>query len=163
ELQQVNKMYGVQHAVKEVDLTVNEGEFFSLLGPSGCGKTTTLRLVGGFEQPTRGVVRINGQYVSTVEPHARHTAMVFQDSALFPHMTGQENVPFGLRMRGMSKRSRRQHATDALSRVGLDIYADERPGQSGGGQRQRVALARALIIEPSVVLLDEPLGALDAQ
>jgi putative spermidine/putrescine transport system ATP-binding protein len=148
-------------AVDDVSLAVREGEFFSLLGPSGCGKTTTLRLVAGFETPTRGTLAIRGRDVTDVPPHRRDTGMVFQSYALFPHRTVFENVEFGLRMRRVPREERVRRVGDALRLVALTGLERRRPGQLSGGQQQRVALARAIVIEPSVLLCDEPLGALD--
>jgi len=148
-------------AVDDVSLTVREGEFFSLLGPSGCGKTTTLRLVAGFEEPTRGILAIRGRDVTHVPPHRRDTGMVFQSYALFPHRTVFENVAFGLRMRRVPRAEIARRVAAALRLVELEGLGDRRPGQLSGGQQQRVALARAIVIEPSVLLCDEPLGALD--
>jgi spermidine/putrescine transport system ATP-binding protein len=163
ELDSVTKMYDDVVAVDDVTLTVPEGEFLTLLGPSGCGKTTTLRMISGFERPTSGEVRIQGKDVGPLPPHRRDTAMVFQEYALFPHMSVEDNVGFGLKMRGQ-KRARRRHRVDEiLELVGLPGLGDRYPSQLSGGQRQRVALARAIIMEPAVLLLDEPLGALDAQ
>ena len=148
-------------AVDDVSLDVREGEFFSLLGPSGCGKTTTLRLVAGFETPTRGTLAIRGRDVTHVPPHRRDTGMVFQSYALFPHRTVFENVAFGLRMRRVPREERTRRVTAALRLVALTGLEARRPAQLSGGQQQRVALARAIVIEPSVLLCDEPLGALD--
>jgi putative spermidine/putrescine transport system ATP-binding protein len=148
-------------AVEDVSLEVEEGEFFSLLGPSGCGKTTTLRLVAGFEEPTRGTLVIRGREVTHVPPHKRDTGMVFQSYALFPHRTVFENVAFGLRMRRVPRREIARRVDAALRLVALEGLGGRRPAQLSGGQQQRVALARAIVIEPSVLLCDEPLGALD--
>jgi putative spermidine/putrescine transport system ATP-binding protein len=148
-------------AVDDVSLAVREGEFFSLLGPSGCGKTTTLRLVAGFEEPTRGGLSIRGRDVTHVPPHRRDTGMVFQSYALFPHRTVFENVAFGLRMRRVPRPEIARRVAAALRLVELEGLGDRRPAQLSGGQQQRVALARAIVIEPSVLLCDEPLGALD--
>ena len=155
------KRYGDVAAVAGVDLDIARGEFFSLLGPSGSGKTTTLRLIAGFELPDGGAVELAGQDVSRVPPYARDVNTVFQDYALFPHMTVQENVEYGLRVRKVAKAERRQRAGDALEMVRLTGYASRKPAQLSGGQRQRVALARAIVNRPRVLLLDEPLGALD--
>ena len=148
-------------AVDDVSVAVREGEFFSLLGPSGCGKTTTLRLVAGFEEPTRGTIAIRGRDVTHVPPHRRDTGMVFQNYALFPHRTVFENVAFGLRMRRVPRDEIARRVEAALRLVELSGLGDRRPGQLSGGQQQRVALARAIVIEPTVLLCDEPLGALD--
>jgi putative spermidine/putrescine transport system ATP-binding protein len=148
-------------AVDAVDLTIAEGSFFAMLGPSGSGKTTCLRLISGFEAPTAGTIRIFGDDVSQTPPHLRNVNTVFQDYALFPHMNVRDNVAYGLMVKGMGRAARYQKADDMLGLVKLDGYGDRKPGQLSGGQRQRVALARALVNEPRVLLLDEPLGALD--
>jgi len=161
ELDGVSKRFGDFTAVDRITLRVGRGEFFSLLGPSGCGKTTTLRLVAGFEQPTEGAVRLDGEDVARVPPYRRHVNTVFQSYALFEHLDVAENVAFGLRRRKVPKLEIRQRVADALALVALDRRATARPAELSGGQRQRVALARALVNRPSVLLLDEPLGALD--
>ncbi len=161
EFQSVARHFGTVRAVDGVDLTVAEGEFFAMLGPSGSGKTTCLRLISGFERPTAGSIRIFGQDVSRVPPHRRNVNTVFQDYALFPHLTVRENVAYGLMVKGVDRRTRMARADEMLALVKLPDYGDRRPGQLSGGQRQRVALARALVNEPRVLLLDEPLGALD--
>jgi putative spermidine/putrescine transport system ATP-binding protein len=148
-------------AVDTVDMSIREGEFFSLLGPSGCGKTTTLRMIAGFETPTEGRIEVGGADVTHVPAHKRDMGMVFQNYALFPHRSVGENVAFGLRMRGMDRGTIARKVADALAQVELVGYEDRRPGQLSGGQQQRVALARAIVIEPRVLLCDEPLGALD--
>ena len=150
-------------AVDDIDLTVDSGEFFSLLGPSGCGKTTTLRLIAGFEQPTAGKIMLDGTDMSGVPPHKRNVNTVFQSYALFPFMTVFENVAFGLRYQKLPKREINTKVNEALDLVELRSYAKRRPGALSGGQQQRVALARALVLGPAVLLLDEPLGALDAK
>jgi spermidine/putrescine transport system ATP-binding protein len=150
-------------AVDNIDLTVSSGEFFSLLGPSGCGKTTTLRLIAGFEQPTSGQILLDGVDVSDMPPHRRNVNTVFQSYALFPFLDVFENVAFGLRHRGVSKADLRRRVNEALDLVMMTSFAKRRPGQLSGGQQQRVALARALVLNPAVLLLDEPLGALDAK
>ncbi len=158
----VTKTYdGNTRAVDAVDMNIREGEFFSLLGPSGCGKTTTLRMIAGFETPTKGVIEVGGADVTHVPAHKRDMGMVFQSYALFPHRSVGENVAFGLRMRGMDRTTIARKVADALAQVELVGYEDRRPGQLSGGQQQRVALARAIVIEPRVLLCDEPLGALD--
>ena len=148
-------------AVDGVDLTIAEGAFFAMLGPSGSGKTTCLRLISGFESPTSGSIRIFGQDVSAVPPNRRNVNTVFQDYALFPHLNTRDNVAYGLMVKGISRSIRHARAEEMLALVKLDGYGDRKPGQLSGGQRQRVALARALVNEPRVLLLDEPLGALD--
>ena len=148
-------------AVRDLDVAIAEGEFFSLLGPSGCGKTTTMRVVAGFEEPTAGTVYLHGTDVTNVPPHKRDVNMVFQSYALFPHMTVFDNVAFGLRRKNTPKKEVTDRVTDLLGVVGLDGYAKRRPRQLSGGQQQRVALARALVNRPRALLLDEPLGALD--
>jgi len=148
-------------AVDGVDLTIAEGSFFAMLGPSGSGKTTCLRLISGFEKPTGGHIRIFGEDVSNTPPHLRNVNTVFQDYALFPHMNVRDNVAYGLMVKGMGRKARYAKAEELLALVHLDSHGDRKPGQLSGGQRQRVALARALVNEPRVLLLDEPLGALD--
>jgi len=148
-------------AVDGVDLTVAEGSFFAMLGPSGSGKTTCLRLISGFEKPTGGQIRIFGEDVSNTPPHLRNVNTVFQDYALFPHMNVRDNVAYGLMVKGVGRSKRYAKADEMLALVHLESYGDRKPGQLSGGQRQRVALARALVNEPRVLLLDEPLGALD--
>ena len=161
ELSALTKRFGDIAAVDGVDLQIAEGEFFSMLGPSGSGKTTVLRLIAGFEQPTSGTVSLFGRDVTTVAPFDRDVNTVFQDYALFPHMSVLDNVAYGLRVRGMSRIKRHARAREALDRVRLADFADRKPTQLSGGQRQRVALARATVVEPKALLLDEPLGALD--
>ncbi|MDZ4309024.1 MAG: ABC transporter ATP-binding protein [Cypionkella sp.] len=148
-------------AVDGVDLTIAEGAFFAMLGPSGSGKTTCLRLISGFESPTAGDICIFGENVSNTPPHLRNVNTVFQDYALFPHMNVRDNVAYGLMVKGMGRAQRYAKAEEMLALVHLDAYGSRKPGQLSGGQRQRVALARALVNEPKVLLLDEPLGALD--
>jgi putative spermidine/putrescine transport system ATP-binding protein len=160
-LEGVEKRYGDVVAVAGIDLDVRDGEFFSMLGPSGSGKTTTLRMIAGFESPTAGRVLLHGADVTTVPPFDRDVNTVFQDYALFPHMTVGDNVAYGLMVRKVPKAERATRVTDALRMVRLEGYEARKPGQLSGGQRQRVALARALINRPRVLLLDEPLGALD--
>jgi spermidine/putrescine transport system ATP-binding protein len=150
-------------AVDQVDLTVDSGEFFSLLGPSGCGKTTTLRLVAGFEQPTEGTILLDGVDMTNIPPHRRNVNTVFQSYALFPFLSVFDNVAFGLRNRHLTKADMNKQVGEALDLVQLTGFEKRRPGMLSGGQQQRVALARALVLHPSVLLLDEPLGALDAK
>ena len=158
---QLRKAYGDVVAVDGVELEVGRGQFFTLLGPSGSGKTTTLRLIAGFERPDAGRVELGGVDVTGRAPNARDVNTVFQDYALFPHMTVAENVEYGLRVKGVGRRDRRTQAGSALDRVRLGGYGERKPVQLSGGQRQRVALARAIVNRPRVLLLDEPLGALD--
>jgi putative spermidine/putrescine transport system ATP-binding protein len=157
----IRRTYGDVVAVAGVDLDIAQGEFFTLLGPSGSGKTTTLRVIAGFEQPDEGRVELGGVDVTRVPPSQRDVNTVFQDYALFPHMTVQQNVEYGLRVKGMGRRERRIAAQEVLERVRLPSLGSRKPVQLSGGQRQRVALARAIVNSPSVLLLDEPLGALD--
>jgi putative spermidine/putrescine transport system ATP-binding protein len=157
----LTKSFGALVAVDNLDLDIAEGEFFSMLGPSGSGKTTVLRLIAGFEQPTTGTIELRGQDVTRRAPFDRDVNTVFQDYALFPHMTVLENVAYGLRVRGVSRARRTELARAALESVALGGFGDRKPSQLSGGQRQRVALARATVVEPKVLLLDEPLGALD--
>jgi putative spermidine/putrescine transport system ATP-binding protein len=157
----LRKNYGSVVALNGVDLTIERGEFFTLLGPSGSGKTTLLRLIAGFERPDAGVIELAGRDISRIPPYARDVNTVFQDYALFPHMTVAENVLYGLRVRRVPRAERRERAARALEMVQLGGLAGRKPTQLSGGQRQRVALARAIVNQPQVLLLDEPLGALD--
>ena len=157
----LRKTFGDVAAVDSIDLEIARGEFFTMLGPSGSGKTTTLRLIAGFERPDAGRVALAGQDVTDLPPYERDVNTVFQDYALFPHMNVTENVEYGLRVKGVSKRERQQRAQEALELVDLGAFGARRPIQLSGGQRQRVALARAIVNSPRVLLLDEPLGALD--
>ncbi len=161
ELQDVIKRFGDVVAVDRVSLRILDGEFFSLLGPSGCGKTTTLRMIAGFEQPSEGQLFIANQPVAGVPAFERNTNMVFQNYALFPHMSVAQNVAFGLEMKRVARGEIKQRVSEALDMVRLPGMEDRRPNQLSGGQQQRVALARALVNRPAVLLLDEPLGALD--
>jgi putative spermidine/putrescine transport system ATP-binding protein len=155
------KTYGEVVAVDRVDLDILEDEFFTFLGPSGSGKTTCLRMIAGFERPDEGRVELGGRDVTDLPPYERDVNTVFQDYALFPHMSVGENVEYGLRIAKVGKEERRRRASEALEMVRLSGYGDRKPGQLSGGQRQRVALARAIVNRPAVLLLDEPLGALD--
>ena len=157
----LTKHYGEVVAVAGIDLEVEPGEFFTMLGPSGSGKTTTLRMIAGFEDPSGGTIELAGEDVSGVPPYDRAVNTVFQDYALFPHMTVGENVAYGLRVAGVAKTERGHRCDEALEMVRLPGYGDRKPGELSGGQRQRVALARAIVNRPKVLLLDEPLGALD--
>ena len=161
ELTDVTKRYGTMVAVDRLSLMVRAGEFLSLLGPSGCGKTTTLRMLAGFEQPDEGFIRISGEYVQGIPPYKRDVNTVFQAYALFPHMTVAENVAYGLRQKGIGKAETATRVAEALEMVKMTKLAERKPRQMSGGQQQRVAVARALVNRPSVLLLDEPLGALD--
>jgi len=163
ELDRVSKAFGPHMAVEDFSLSVRQGEFISFLGPSGCGKTTTLQMIAGFIDPTKGGIRLEGQNLAAVHPSRRGLGIVFQSYALFPHMTAAENVSFGLEMRGVAKAERIERVSAALAMVGLTGYEDRYPKRMSGGQQQRVALARALVIRPSVLLLDEPLSNLDAK
>jgi putative spermidine/putrescine transport system ATP-binding protein len=160
-LEKVRKSYGDVVAVDGVELEVARGEFFTMLGPSGSGKTTTLRLIAGFELPDEGRVLLQGSEVTREPPYARDVNTVFQDYALFPHMTIADNVAYGLRVKGIGKAERQERVEEMLDRMRLPTVGDRKPSQLSGGQRQRVALARALVNRPKVLLLDEPLGALD--
>lgn len=161
--ERVTKRYGAAVAVDQLDLQIGEGEFVTLLGPSGCGKSTTLRMLGGFETPQEGQILIAGQDVTRLPPNRRDVNMVFQDYALFPHMDVRANVSFGLELKGQSRGQIRARVDELLSFLQLSGYGDRTPDQLSGGQRQRVALARALAPDPKLLLLDEPLGALDAK
>lgn len=160
-LRGITKRFGDVVAVADLDLEIGDGEFFAMLGPSGCGKTTTLRMIAGLEFPTEGSLKIFGDEVGTLPPNKRPVNTVFQAYALFPHMTVAENVGFGLKMRKVAKSEVADRVREAIGLVRLDGMADRRPSQLSGGQQQRVALARALVNRPKVLLLDEPLGALD--
>ena len=161
QLRELYKYFGETPAVNGVSLDVRDGEFLTLLGPSGCGKTTTLRMIGGFEHPTSGSIFISGQEMGDRPPYRRPVNTVFQNYALFPHMTVGQNVSYGLEMSGVPKAERQQRVTQALEMVRLPHVEGPKPSELSGGQQQRVALARALVNRPSVLLLDEPLGALD--
>jgi putative spermidine/putrescine transport system ATP-binding protein len=160
-LSNLTKKYGEVVAVAGIDLEIAQGEFFTMLGPSGSGKTTTLRMIAGFEDPSSGTIELAGEDVSGVPPYDRAVNTVFQDYALFPHMTVGENVEYGLKVARVDKSERGRRRDEALEMVRLPGYADRKPGELSGGQRQRVALARAIVNRPQVLLLDEPLGALD--
>ena len=159
----LHKQFGETAAVDGIDLEIHPGEFMSLLGPSGSGKTTVLRIVAGFEDPDSGSVLVNGSRIDNTPAHKRNMGMVFQAYSLFPTMTARQNIEFGLRLRGLSKRERTDKAVEALNLVRLSSHGDRYAHQLSGGEQQRVALARALALEPSVLLLDEPLSALDAK
>lgn len=161
ELVQVTKSFGNYVAVDNVSLQIKDGEFFSLLGPSGCGKTTSLRMIAGFEMPTSGEIHLHGQSVGDLPPFKRPINTVFQNYALFPHLSVAQNVGFGLEMRHIPKPEITARVGEALAMVRMAEFANRRPNQLSGGQQQRVALARALVNRPEVLLLDEPLGALD--
>ncbi len=161
EIKGVNKIYGSNHVVKDLELDVYEGEFLTLLGSSGCGKTTTLRMVAGFEEPTSGMIRVEGEDIRNKEPFERDVNTVFQSYALFPHMTVFDNVAYGLKMKRVKKAEMKERVSGMLELVQLGGFEKRYPSQLSGGQKQRVAIARALINRPKVLLLDEPLGALD--
>lgn len=163
KMENVQKAFGKTIAVDHLNLEIKEGEFFTFLGPSGCGKTTTLRMIAGFYYPTKGVVRFGDKDMTRVPPEKRNTGMVFQNYALFPHMTVFDNVAFGLRVRKVSAADLKRRVMDALQKVRLESYSNRQVSQLSGGQQQRVALARALVIEPEILLLDEPLSNLDAK
>jgi spermidine/putrescine transport system ATP-binding protein len=163
QVDQVVKKFGEVCAVDRVTIHVHPGEFLTLLGPSGCGKTTTLRMIGGFENQDAGTIFIQGKDVTNHSPANRNTSLVFQDYALFPHMTVAENIAFGLQMRKVNRREIKERTDAVLRLVNLPMYGNRKPNQLSGGQKQRVALARSLVLQPAVLLLDEPLGALDAQ
>jgi spermidine/putrescine transport system ATP-binding protein len=163
QLEGLTKRYGAALAVRGIDLDIPPGEFFCLLGPSGCGKTTTLRMIAGFERPSAGRILLDDRDVSGTPPNKRNVNTVFQNYALFSHLTVAENVAFGLRFTRASKEETRSRVSQALTLVQMEEFRDRKPHQLSGGQQQRVALARALILNPSVLLLDEPLGALDAK
>jgi putative spermidine/putrescine transport system ATP-binding protein len=160
-VEECRKTYGDVVAVDGIDLAVGAGEFFTLLGPSGSGKTTTLRMIAGFEQPDAGRITLGGEDITRRPPYARDVNTVFQDYALFPHMTVAENVGYGLKVKGVARAQRRRQVDEVLEMVRLGGYGGRKPVQLSGGQRQRVALARSIVNRPKVLLLDEPLGALD--
>lgn len=161
EITNVNKYYGENHVVKSLNLSINAGEFLTMLGPSGCGKTTTLRMIAGFEQPTDGSIQVEGVNVEEKEPFERDVNTVFQSYALFPHKNIFDNIAFGLKMKKVNKTEIKERVSEMLAMVQLEGFEKRMPGQISGGQKQRVAIARALINKPKVLLLDEPLGALD--
>ncbi|MGN0415324.1 MAG: ABC transporter ATP-binding protein [Agathobacter sp.] len=161
EIEGVNKVYGKNHVVKDLNLTVEEGEFLTLLGSSGCGKTTTLRMIAGFEEPTTGSIKVEGENIEDKEPFERNVNTVFQSYALFPHKTIFDNIAYGLKMKKVPKPEIKKRVTEMMELVQLEGFEKRYPSQLSGGQKQRVAIARALINRPRVLLLDEPLGALD--
>ncbi len=161
EIEGVNKIYGSNHVVKDLNLSIEEGEFLTLLGSSGCGKTTTLRMIAGFEEPTSGTIMVEGERVEEKEPFERNVNTVFQSYALFPHKTIYDNIAYGLKMKKVPKTEIRERVTEMMEMVQLSGFEKRYPSQLSGGQKQRVAIARALINRPRVLLLDEPLGALD--
>src|SRR3954462_6434178 len=163
QLENLHRQFGSFKSLNGIDIALGEGEFLSLLGPSGCGKTTALRLVAGFDRPDQGRIGVDGKDVTRVSPSKRDMGMVFQAYSLFPNMTARQNVEFGLKIRGRDKSDRRKRVDDLLDLVGLAHAADRFPHQLSGGMQQRVARARGLAIEPRVLLLDEPLSALDAK
>jgi spermidine/putrescine transport system ATP-binding protein len=160
--ERVVKRYDAATAVKGIDLTIHRGEFLAIMGPSGCGKTTTLRMLAGLETPSEGEIRLDGRRINELSPSVRNTPLVWQSLALFPFLNARENVEFGLKMRGLDKATRRAKAMDWLGRLGIAELAERPVDKLSGGQRQRVALARSLVTEPPILLLDEPLSALDA-
>ena len=161
ELTGVNKIYGTNHVVKDLTLTVEEGEFLTLLGSSGCGKTTTLRMIAGFEEPTTGSIKVEGEAIEEKEPYERDVNTVFQSYALFPHKTIYDNIAYGLKMKKVPKKEIAERVKEMMELVQLEGFEKRYPNQLSGGQKQRVAIAGALINRPKVLLLDEPLGALD--
>ncbi len=161
ELTGVNKLYGKNHVVKDLNITVDEGEFLTLLGSSGCGKTTTLRMIAGFEEPTTGSIKVEGEAIEEKEPFERNVNTVFQTYALFPHKTIFDNIAYGLKMKKVPKAEIKERVFEMMEMVQLSGFENRYPSQLSGGQKQRVAIARALINRPRVLLLDEPLGALD--
>jgi len=162
-IQNVNKMFGSFQAIEDISMDIGHGEFFSLLGSSGCGKTTLLRMLAGFENPTKGEIYIDGQAMSEVPPHMRPVNMVFQNYAIFPHLNVRDNIAYGLRKQKLPKAKQNNMVDEMLELIKLPGYGDRKSNELSGGQRQRIALARALILQPKVLLLDEPLGALDKQ
>jgi len=162
-IKKLKKRFGAVTAVHEFDMTIEQGEFISLLGPSGCGKTTTLRMIAGFETPSSGAIFFEDKNVTHLKPNLRNTGMVFQNFALFPHLTVAENIAFGLKARGVGGQELKRRVENALKMVELSLYASRSVTQLSGGQQQRVALARAIVIEPEILLLDEPLSNLDAK
>ena len=161
EIEGVNKIYGTNHVVKDLNISVDEGEFLTLLGSSGCGKTTTLRMIAGFEEPTTGTIKVEGEPIEEKEPFERNVNTVFQTYALFPHKTIFDNIAYGLKMKKVPKAEIKERVLEMMDMVQLSGFEDRYPSQLSGGQKQRVAIARALINRPRVLLLDEPLGALD--
>jgi len=162
-LEKVTKLFGTVRAVNDVSLHIEEGELFFLLGPSGCGKTTALRIVAGFYEPDEGTLKFGDRVMNTVPPHRRNTGMVFQNYALWPHLNVYENVAYGLNLRSVPRAEKDERVWKALAAVRMEAHADKSPNQLSGGQQQRIALARALVIEPDLLLLDEPLSNLDAK
>jgi spermidine/putrescine transport system ATP-binding protein len=162
EFDSVVKRFGDFTAVETMNFTIDEGEFIAIMGPSGCGKTTTLRMLAGLEEPSEGEIRMQGQVMNQVPPHERDTPMVWQSLALFPFLNARENVEFGLQMRGVDAATRRRKALEWLDRLEIGEFAERDVSSLSGGQKQRVALARSLVTEPKILLLDEPLSALDA-
>ena len=163
EIKGVNKVYGTNHVVKDLDLDVREGEFLTLLGSSGCGKTTTLRMIAGFEEPTSGSIKVEGEPIEDKEPYERNVNTVFQSYALFPHMTIYDNIAYGLRMKKVPKAEIKERVLHMMELVQLDGFEKRYPSQLSGGQKQRVAIARALINSPRVLFADEPTGALNSK
>ncbi|MEB3772310.1 MAG: ABC transporter ATP-binding protein, partial [Desulfurococcales archaeon] len=163
KIEDLTKVYGPVVAVDRMNLEIRDGEFFTFLGPSGCGKTTTLRLIAGFEFPDKGRILFDDKDVTYLRPYERNTAMVFQNYALWPHMTVFDNIAYGLKLRKVPKEEIRRKVKEVLELIRLEGMENRYPTQLSGGQQQRVALARALVVEPSILLLDEPLSNLDAK
>lgn len=163
ELKEINKYFGSSHVIKNVNLSIKKGEFVTFLGPSGCGKTTLLRMVAGFYEPDEGDILLNGNHIEKIPPYGRNTAMVFQEYALFPHMTVFDNVAYGLKVKKVNHEEIKERVSNALALMQLKGMDDRYPNQLSGGQQQRVAVARALVMNPDVLLLDEPLSNLDAK
>ena len=161
ELQHIDKHFGENHIVKDVNLQVEEGEFLTILGPSGCGKTTTLRMIGGFELPTNGSIKLRGKEITMLPPYKRHVNTVFQNYALFPNMNVEENVAFGLKQKKLDRNTIDRKVNEVLEMVRMKDFGKRKPQELSGGQQQRVAIARAVVNDPDILLLDEPLGALD--
>ena len=163
DIKDVNKIYGTNHVVKDLNLQVEEGEFLTLLGSSGCGKTTTLRMIAGFEEPTTGSIQVEGEPIEDKEPFERNVNTVFQSYALFPHKTIYDNVAYGLKMKKVPKKEIKERVAEMLEMVQLSGFEKRYPSQLSGGQKQRVAIARAIVNNPKLLLADEPTGALDSK
>ncbi|MEH7609782.1 ABC transporter ATP-binding protein [Gottfriedia acidiceleris] len=161
EIEQVEKNFSENYVISPLSLEIYSGEFLTILGPSGCGKTTLLRMIAGFEEPSSGVIKLNGEAINSLPPYKRDMNLVFQHYALFPHMNVERNIQFGLKMKGISLEEQKVRADEAMRLTQLTEYRNRKPSQLSGGQQQRVAIARAIVNNPKVLLLDEPLGALD--